>query len=220
MEESNLNKRIKKISYSIFAFFFCFLVIGFFLKSNYPIYKYAFNTKDAYDVITDGLTLSAYFLAPAIAYILFTDWRDQHRRINNERVSSEIVELLSQVLPFLNTPAISLSSNEEYLKYRKKYFGLLIDLKRKNELINPNCLESSEFISKINDLSDLMHDFWLKLETQIIIHNEVDFIKDLGPEYNDMRHHYRKSIQVALNENSSTFANFMRIREEIKILYV
>ncbi|MEZ2902954.1 hypothetical protein ACBQ24_09445 [Acinetobacter terrestris] len=106
------------------------------------------------------------------------------------------------------------------MNYRKKYFGYLIDLKSKNKLINPNCEEASEFISKIDDVGDLLHNFWLKLETQIIIHHELDHLKDLGSEWNEMRQHYSENVHLAQNENSLAFSSFMDIKNEIKILYV
>ena len=55
------------------------MVMAFFLKSNYPIYEYDFNRSVAYDVIKDALTLGAAFLAPVAAFVLFSDWRSEHK---------------------------------------------------------------------------------------------------------------------------------------------
>lgn len=220
MEENEVKEQIKKVCFWIIGFFFCFLVVGFFLKSNYPIHQYVFNTTDAYEVITDGLSLSAYFLAPAIAYVLFTDWRYQHRKINNEKISKEIIELLGQILPLLNVPATKLIDESEYFQYQKKYFGYLIDLKKKNELINPNCKESKEFTSKIGKVPDLMHDFWGKLQNQVFNHHEVNYLKDLGSEFEPMLEHHKRSIWESINENSSSLKEIIEINNSIKVLYV
>jgi len=97
MKESDLNNRIKQIGFWVFGFFFWYLVVSFFLKSDYPINQYTFNSKDAYEVVRDGLTLSAYFLAPAIAYVLFTDWRVQYKAIKDDNFYDEVESLLNKL---------------------------------------------------------------------------------------------------------------------------
>lgn len=216
MSTKTLEGKIKRLCLWALGLSFAYFVIGACLKSDGP----NFDPAKTYDLLSDTLTLAAYFFTPAIACVLFTDWRDQHRRINNEKISNEIIDLLGKLVPYLNTRAITLMNNDDYMNYRKKYFGYLIDLKSKNKLINPNCEEASEFISKIDDVGDLLHNFWLKLETQIIIHHELDHLKDLGSEWNEMRQHYSKNVHLAQNENSLAFSSFMDIKNEIKILYV
>lgn len=53
---------------------FLYLLVSFFLKSDYPLYHHSFDTKVAYDVLKDGLTLIAPF---AITAIVFFTWYDQ-----------------------------------------------------------------------------------------------------------------------------------------------
>ena len=90
MQNNQLRSKIEKVGYCIFTFFFWYLVIGFFLQSNYPIYDYPFNRDVAYETLRDGLTLSAYFLAPAMAYVLFEDWRIQHKLIRAENLYDDM----------------------------------------------------------------------------------------------------------------------------------
>lgn len=90
MQNNQLRSKIEKVGYCIFTFFFWYLVIGFFLQSNYPIYDYPFNRDVAYETLRDGLTLSAYFLAPAMAYVLFEDWRIQHKLIRAENLYDDV----------------------------------------------------------------------------------------------------------------------------------
>ncbi|WP_368577739.1 hypothetical protein [Acinetobacter pittii] len=98
MDSTELYKKLKKVSIYIFSFFFWYLVIAFFLKSDYPIHNYTFNRKDAYEILRDGLTLSAYFLAPAVGLVLVSDWRAQHVELKIERLSEEIWALNRRIV--------------------------------------------------------------------------------------------------------------------------
>jgi len=95
MEGVELYKKLEKVGRCIFSFFFWYLVIAFFLKSEYPIYNYSFNRKDAYEVLRDGLTLSAYFLAPAVVVVAFNDWRKQHKEVALEKNTQQSYEYLN-----------------------------------------------------------------------------------------------------------------------------
>jgi len=90
MENSELSDRLKKVGLYTFVFFICYMVIGFFLLSEYPICTQPFNGKVAYDILRDSLTLSAYFLAPAVAYVLFSDWRVQYEAIKKDEFYNEL----------------------------------------------------------------------------------------------------------------------------------
>lgn len=79
MTKKTLEEKIKQVGFWTSSGVFSYLVIAFFLKSNYPIYEYSFNREDAYDAIKDALTLAAAFLAPVAAFVLFSDWREEHR---------------------------------------------------------------------------------------------------------------------------------------------
>ena len=91
MKKKTLEEKIKQVGFWTFGGIFWYLVIAFFLKSNYPIYDYDFNRSIAYDVIKDALTLAAAFLAPVAAFVLFIDWKAQHKEVHNEKNSRQII---------------------------------------------------------------------------------------------------------------------------------
>lgn len=93
MADKKLKDKIKIVGFWTFGGVFWYLVISFFLLSDYPIQDFPFNHKKAYEVIKDALTLAATFLAPVAAFVLFDDWRTSHRLINNE---SEVLEILKK----------------------------------------------------------------------------------------------------------------------------
>ena len=70
MKKKTLEKQIRQVGFWTFIGIFSYMVMAFFLKSNYPIYEYDFNRSVAYDVIKDALTLGAAFLAPVAAFVL------------------------------------------------------------------------------------------------------------------------------------------------------
>lgn len=90
MKKTTLEEKIRQVGIWTFGGIFWYLLIAFFLKSNYPIYEYNLDRSTAYDVIKDALTLAAAFLAPVAAFVLFSDWRVQHREKVQESFTSEI----------------------------------------------------------------------------------------------------------------------------------
>ncbi len=68
-----------------------------FLKSKYPIFNFSFNPDTAYDVLKDALTLAAAFLAPVAAFVLFSNWREQHIEVEIEKEGIELYERLMLV---------------------------------------------------------------------------------------------------------------------------
>ena len=103
MTKKTLEEKIKQVGFWTFSGVFSYLVIAFFLKSNYPIYEYSFNREDAYDAIKDALTLAAAFLAPVAAFVLFSDWRDQHREIYQENQAFKIYDKIESIFMGLRT---------------------------------------------------------------------------------------------------------------------
>lgn len=73
MKKKTLEEKIRLVGFWTFGGVFWYLVIAFFLKSNYLIYDYDFNRSVAYDVVRDALTLAAAFLVPVIMQIMTTE---------------------------------------------------------------------------------------------------------------------------------------------------
>ncbi|MDR3027260.1 MAG: hypothetical protein LBV35_02245 [Acinetobacter sp.] len=130
MDNNQLNSKILKIGMWIFSFFFWYLVVAFFLKSNYPIYEQPFNRKEAYEALRDGLTLSAYFLAPAVALVLFSDWRSQHRAISNENEVNQTLIEIRELQNKINSVTFELS----FQKNQEIEENMLPHLKRIEEI--------------------------------------------------------------------------------------
>ncbi|MBV6565909.1 hypothetical protein JL997_09060, partial [Acinetobacter baumannii] len=91
MAKKELKNKIKLVGFWTFGGVFWYLVISFFLLSEYPIQDFIFDHKKAYDVLKDALTIAASFLAPVAAFVLFTDWREQHKLVKLEKDAEQII---------------------------------------------------------------------------------------------------------------------------------
>ncbi|WP_342030844.1 hypothetical protein [Acinetobacter baumannii] len=90
MANKSLNEKFKIIGFWTFGGIFWYLLISFFLLSDYPIQDYPFNHKKTYEVLKDALSLAAAFLAPVAAFVLFSNWREQHIEVEVEKGGIEL----------------------------------------------------------------------------------------------------------------------------------
>ncbi|MCH2000372.1 hypothetical protein [Acinetobacter seifertii] len=114
MPNTELKGKIKIVGFWTFGGIFWYLVISFFLLSNYPLHNFSFNNQKAYEVLKDALSLAAAFLAPVAAFVLFDDWRTSHRLKINE---SEAIEILKRVR---NIPYKTKDLAEEIVSYYER----------------------------------------------------------------------------------------------------
>lgn len=173
MAKKTLEEKIKLVGFWAFGGVCWYLVIAFFLKSNYPIYDYDFNRSVAYDVVKDALTLAAAFLAPVAAFVLFADWREQHREINQENQASKIyykIELIFMRLKTLNFHLIETTSRNDLF-----YTNLEIEFSQINQQHQDLVIACNNAIVS----SESMHNF-MKTAVQIIKEDCVGLIGTLG----------------------------------------
>lgn len=128
MQNNDLEEKLKKVIFNIFTFLFWYLVISFFLKSDYPLYENSFDTKVAYEILRDGLTLSAYFLAPAIAYVLFTDWRVQHKAIKADNFYDDLDLRVKEAYHIANNMFLDITTRTKKSDFLEKITNNTADL--------------------------------------------------------------------------------------------
>ena len=100
MNSKTLKNKINDIVFVICAGGVLYLIVGFLMKTNWLSCPKALP--DLYEIVRDTLTLMAYFLAPAIALVLFSDWRQEHVEKSREQYSKEIFSLIKQIEVQLN----------------------------------------------------------------------------------------------------------------------
>jgi len=110
MKSKTLEQKISDIVFSICAGGVIYLIVGYLMKTNWlscpkPL-------PDLYEIVRDTLTLMAYFLAPAIALVLFSDWRLEHLEKSREEQGKQINDLIKQI-------DSNLSELENEIKYQE-----------------------------------------------------------------------------------------------------
>lgn len=154
--KNGLNQNIKKICFWVFSGFFWYLVISYFLLSDYPIYDQPFNHKIAYEVIKDALGLSAAFLAPAIAVVLFSDWRVQHTSIRNENISLQVKDLLNLThLNMITLPPVG--DKEQYSMSIKRHYEYMMALGRLEKELNPYNDISLDYVKTLKNINEFIY---------------------------------------------------------------
>lgn len=173
MAKKTLEEKIKQVGFWTFGGVFWYLVIAFFLKSSYPIYEYNLDRSATYDTIKDALTLAAAFLAPVAAFVLFSDWRDQHREIYQENQAFKIYDKIESIfmgLRTLNFKFIETASRNDFF-----YTNLETEFSRINQ-------QHQDLVIMCNNVivsSESMHNF-MKAAVQIIKNDCVALIGTLG----------------------------------------
>lgn len=151
MVNKSLKEKIRVIGFWTFGGIFWYLIISYFLLSDYPIQDFPFNHKKAYEVIKDALTLAATFLTPVSAFVLFNDWREQHNEVALEKNTQETYKYLNDsfeaILEFKNEVCkgvkldedrcLGLVNKEDKIKYiigfAERNLNLLNDMAITNE---------------------------------------------------------------------------------------
>ncbi|MFL9517956.1 hypothetical protein ACKENX_17350 [Acinetobacter baumannii] len=160
MAKKELKDKIELTIFWLGLFCITYLILGFILKSDLtkPIDSSIF-----YEVLKDSLTITAAFLAPIAALILFSDWRVEHRLKNNEELSKTVIKetqyLISETFnifwKLLNIDILS-------KKNLPSYISLVADLEEKSNEIKISLKDFSnvdpddEFINSIEQILKLL----------------------------------------------------------------
>ncbi|MBD0438768.1 hypothetical protein [Acinetobacter baumannii] len=220
MLKKSLHDQIKIIGFWTFGGVFWYLVIAFFLKSKYPIFDYSFNLEIAYDVIKDALTLAASFLAPVAAFVLFTDWRDEHRAISNEKLSKQISDIISKISPLVGVSYINFDDSEKIVEFRQEYFSYLFEMGRNLIGINSIDKKSEKFIKDTQELNNLLVNIWLSLERQIVINQQLLKLNSTDARTEALKASYNKDLSEAGLNKDRYVEEYLRLASEISILHV
>lgn len=167
MVKNDLKVKIRRIWKWTFIGIVIFLVISFFLKSSYPITHHKFNLSDAYEVLKDTLTLAAGFLAPVAAFVLFSDWREQHVLVNNEKISKEILNILDEFYEFYNLYFGSVLENDEFYKKQSLYFQKINYLAEKKAEINAKDQLAKDFLVQLTQIQILLPTYWILFTEEV-----------------------------------------------------
>lgn len=96
MSTKTLNEKIKDVIFWMLIFFSLYLIVGYLIQSEYL--HCALNWDASYNLLRDALTITAYFLAPTAAFMLFSDWREQHAVLATEADSTNVYKSVNELI--------------------------------------------------------------------------------------------------------------------------
>lgn len=113
MGKKTLEEKIKDIVFYATVFFILYLIIGFLIKSEW-LSNFEGSWTYPYELLRDAFTLTAYFLAPVAAFILFSDWREQHAELAIEVDSTHIYKGISELINQLYNIHYDIEDTDNY----------------------------------------------------------------------------------------------------------
>lgn len=207
MAKDDLKVKIRRIwKWTLIGIIF-YLFISFFLKSSYPIPHYKFNLSDAYDVLKDALTLAAAFLAPIAAFVLFSDWRVEHRLKKLENSSKSVVQQIQELysnffdfyIKLLNANLVNKAKVNNYLS-DLTVLMIRVDMVRNSIGEFYNVEEGLEFIGEINKTLYLFNDVSSDLYRAIKIYESKYLNQTISyyADFNELLNQEAKYTQMNL----------------------
>lgn len=134
-----------------------------------------FDPKKTYDLVKDAMALTASFLAPVAALLLFSDWRYQHNAVKNEKISEEILKIFKEDLAFFYTlTKEDLIKPQKYNEYRNKFYSLINNLENKVNDIRQFNDESGEFSKNSKLIIIDLHNLWDNLAQQVFTSSQYE----------------------------------------------
>lgn len=100
MAKKNLKDKIIDAVFWTCFFLVVYLIVGFLLGSSWLSKGLTF--KESYDLLKDGLSLTAAFLAPVAAFVLFSDWREQHVERRLDEIARSIILSIQDIYSVIN----------------------------------------------------------------------------------------------------------------------
>ncbi|MCO8058062.1 hypothetical protein [Acinetobacter towneri] len=192
MAKKTLKEKINCVKYFTLLFAVLYFLIGAWLKSDGP----NFDPDKAYELIKDTLTITAAFLAPVAAFVLFVDWKDEHRAKSNEKLSAEIrlslYDAYIQIASYtsIDTPQKMGAYQMQFEQHLNKTKRLIDDIYTFND-------ESRRFKSEVKDLLGLLEQgqiswsSWVNNRISVSIRNkagnvQLNFDNTLCDKYSDI----------------------------------
>lgn len=131
MKKKTLREKINIVCWWAVGLTVVYFIIGVILKSDGP----KFDPIKTYDLIKDTLTLTATFLAPVAAFVLFSDWREEHKiksllslMDSIKNTTKEIEGLLVSFKSNIENRIIEVNSHYEDLNDLELVIGKLTEL--------------------------------------------------------------------------------------------
>lgn len=126
MVQKSLKADVFNIAFWTVYFFCGYLIVGYLIDSNFL--KEIPSKKEIYEIFKDSLSITAAFLAPVAAFVLFSDWKEQffHTKIVNDaqKIYDEIDNCLrtfTKLERLLQKESLEENKFQTVIKYRDEF---------------------------------------------------------------------------------------------------
>ncbi|WP_372402955.1 hypothetical protein ACDW34_09220 [Acinetobacter piscicola] len=173
MFKKQLNEKIKDILFGAIIFFMMYLIIGFLLKSEWLASSKEL-WKNFYELFRDGLTLTAYFLAPSAAFILFSDWREQHNKQVKNEFALKVFNQFERFEAEIHAAQMIWVEMDSLVPEESKNIldSMRIPIYLNDEIFNKNKILITSYFGKINEIQDEFKVFLDKLRYLAVVSNK------------------------------------------------
>ena len=170
MIKKSLEEKIRDVVFWTIAFFILYTIVGFLLETNWL--KTAITLREVNVILKDSLTITAAFLAPVAAFVLFSDWRTEHVEVVLDNVARkirvDIEDLRNLIMRAHLKDAIEINlEKHEFTLLRHTSKGSILDMRlelmsnikllKKYSSINPLIIHKlNEFVELSTTLENLI----------------------------------------------------------------
>lgn len=185
MNQNHLKNNLKCVRWGALVFAMVYFLVGAYLKSDGP----KVDLSKVYELLRDSLTLTAYFLAPAAALVIYNNWRGEHVEKRLEIDSEDIIRSIEEAALDVNNlrnliedpKVINGEHNSEIsMKFETLDFTAHI-IKSRLERLEVNSKEQQDFIDKGKNITSLLVDSLVLVNKLIKINGDPKKFKEFNP---------------------------------------
>lgn len=229
MAKKSLEEKIKDVGFWTVIFFILYLIVGYLLASTWL--ESPLKLDKIYDLLKDGLGITAAFLAPVAAFLLFSDWREQHnKQVRNEFALKvfkqfEVFEKTIQETSLIYIEMDNLVPDESRDKYDGKHRPIYLNdriFKDNNDLI-------LSFFYKIREIQEVFNILLDDIRYFGIVANKMEEIAEttkyligrfeeisVSDEDNDSYSEYLQLLAI----NVSKIDGYYKLRDDVSRLII
>lgn len=146
------------------VYFFCgYLIVGYLIDSNFL--KETPPKEKIYEIFKDSLSITAAFLAPAAAFLLFSDWREQHNKTVRNEFSLKVFNQFEKFEIEIHKASMIWIEMDHLLpeEFKNSYEFEYIPIHLNNKILKENEALILSFFLKIREIQDEFNIFLDKL---------------------------------------------------------
>lgn len=176
MVKRTLEEKIVQVGIWALILSVAYFAFGAWLKSDGP----NFDSAKAYELLKDTLTLTATFLAPVAAFVLFSDWREQHKVISNVEQSRKFNQELKRCIDKIDTDHIIFMDFEDsdFESFMRMIFDFSATLSSTLQNIYNENQESDTYINNVELIRSEFVKIYASVQATINLKGRPDLINE------------------------------------------